>query len=85
MMHRLRLACEVNGELLSGVVEMDETYIGGGKEKNKHQHKRTEGTQGRSTKTKVAVVGINKETVELKLNLLTKLIVRICSLILMTI
>jgi len=32
-------------------------YIGG-KEKNKHQHKKTQGTQGRSTKTKTPVVGM---------------------------
>ena len=32
-------------------------YIGG-KEKNKHQSKKTEGTQGRSTKTKTPVVGL---------------------------
>jgi transposase-like protein len=42
---------------LAGIIEADETYIGG-KEKNKHQFKKTEGTQGRSIATKVPVAGL---------------------------
>jgi transposase-like protein len=36
------------------------------KKKNKHQNKRTQGTQGRSTKTKVAVVGLKQRGGEVR-------------------
>lgn len=43
--------------VLAGVVELDETYVGG-LNKNRHPAKRLKGTQGRSIQTKSPVLGI---------------------------
>lgn len=57
MSHRIREAHQQNKGQLFGTFEVDETYVGG-LEKNKHASKRSEGTRGRSTKTKTPVVGM---------------------------
>lgn len=57
MLMRIRRAMIDNGELLKNLIECDETYIGG-KNKNKHNNKKTKGGQGRNTQDKVAVFGI---------------------------
>lgn len=59
LLHRLRYAFSDPHfkEATENIVEIDETFYGGD-EKNKHFAKKTEGNQGRSTKTKKPVLGM---------------------------
>ena len=58
MLHKIRgLYGQTDAVSLGGEVEMDEMYLGG-RETNKHESKKTEGTQGRSTKTKTPIFGM---------------------------
>lgn len=58
ILHKIRsMYAQSDASELSGVVECDEMYLGGA-EKNKHESKKTEGTQGRSTKTKKPIFGM---------------------------
>ena len=53
MMHRIRKALVDDGALLSGIVEMDETYVGGKPRKANRRKDDPPGGQGVTTKTPI--------------------------------
>lgn len=57
LLHRLREACGPDLEKLRGIIEIDETFIGG-IEANKHEHKKLKA--GRGTVGKTAVLGMRE-------------------------
>ena len=58
ILHRIReVLREKKSPLLTDVVEVDETFVGG-KNKNRHADKKVQDSQGRSVKDKIPVVGL---------------------------
>lgn len=65
ILHKIRHLYGQTVDKLGGKVECDEMYLGG-KETNKHESKKVEGTQGRSTKTKTPIFGMVEREGEVK-------------------
>ena len=57
MLQRIRECFDLEEEVLEGVVEIDETFVGG-KNKNRHWDKKVARSQGRSFKDKTPVFGM---------------------------
>lgn len=57
MLKQIRLLLTQDSNKLSGIVELDETYVGG-KNKNRHKDKKFKYTQGRAYKDKTPVFGM---------------------------
>lgn len=71
MLQKIRsLYSQSDETVLENEVECDEMYLGG-REKNKHQSKKTEGTQGRSTKTKTPIFGMIQRAGSLRAMMVT--------------
>ena len=68
MIHRIKEACgNDEGDMLSGIVEVDETYIGG-LEKNKHESKKRH--DGRGVVGKVPVLGMKERDGKVKVKVI---------------
>lgn len=59
MLQRLRKACETHNVQLTGTVEIDETYVGG-KEHNKHWHKKGNNPRAEGITGKQTVIGMRQ-------------------------
>lgn len=59
MLQKIRTLYAQHYGQLANEVEMDEMYLGG-RETNKHDSKKVDGTQGRSTKTKTPIFGMTE-------------------------
>jgi transposase-like protein len=63
LLQRIRtMFAQTNPELLEGIIQLDETFVGG-KNKNRHRDKKVKQCQGRSYKDKTPVMGMLQQQV----------------------